>query len=62
VILFHHGQREIDAGRNAGRRPHVAVAHEDAIVFDAALRIRASQLIARRPMRHGCAPIEHTRA
>jgi hypothetical protein len=62
VIFLDHRQRQVDAGRNAGRSPDVSVAHEDAIVFDAALRIRPAQLLARRPMRDGGAAIEHASA
>jgi hypothetical protein len=57
-ILGDERQREIDAGGDAGRGPHIAVADKDAVGFDTDLRIGARQFAGARPMGGGAAPVE----
>jgi hypothetical protein len=50
-VVFNEGEREIDTDRDAGRRPHVAVADEDAIGIEGHLRIPTPEMIRAAPVR-----------
>ncbi|MNN50281.1 hypothetical protein D3C81_1648570 [compost metagenome] len=49
-VLFHHGQRQIYARRDAGRGPDRAVVDEDRVGFDLQARVLLRQLLATGPV------------
>ena len=57
-ILFDHGQRQIDPGGHAGRRPDRPVADEDAILLDPGLRVARLQRAGMVPVGGGTPAIE----
>ena len=58
VVVLDEGERQVHAGGDPRRRPHVAVAHEDPILVDADRRVQAGHEVAHRPVRRGPAPVE----
>ena len=58
VVVLDERQRDVDAGRDAGRRPHVAVAGPDRIGVDAHVRVLGGQAGRPRPVRRGPPPVE----
>ena len=57
-ILGHHGERQIDAGSDAGRTPDVAVADEDLVRLQLHLGIGGKKMRCTPPMRGGAAAVE----
>lgn len=57
-IVLDEGEREVDAGGNAGRGPDIAIVNEDAVRIDADPRIAASEIVRACPMRGGAAAVE----
>src|SRR5258708_29101610 len=53
VILGYHGERQIDAGGDAGRTPDIAVAHEGAVGLELDVRIGREEMPRALPMRGG---------
>ena len=58
MILLNQRKRHVDAGADAGRGPHIAVAHEDRIGLDGDRRKAAREQIAPAPVRRDPAAIE----
>jgi len=57
-IVLHQSEREIDAGRDAGRRPDLAVADEDAIGIERHVRIPTPSMVRAVPVRRSAAAVE----
>ncbi len=61
-ILLDQGERHVDTGGDACRRPHAAVSDEDGVGIDRDLRTIQPELATHRPMRRGAAPVQNARA
>jgi hypothetical protein len=61
VVVLDEGEREVDAGGHASRRPHVAVAHVDAVGLDADRGEVRREGVAHRPVGRRPAPVEQAR-
>ena len=57
-ILLDHRQREVHAGGDARRGPHLPVAHEDRLGIDLDPRVAPRELRRRRPVRGRAAPVQ----
>ncbi len=57
-VLLDHRQREVHAGGDARRGPHLPVAHEDRLGIDAHPRVAPRELRRRRPMRGRAPPVQ----
>ena len=58
IVFRDHRQRQIDAGRYAGRGPDVAIAHEDAVGLELHLRIGFQKMPRPLPVRGGAPAVE----
>ncbi|MEY9449436.1 hypothetical protein ABIE82_006884 [Bradyrhizobium diazoefficiens] len=61
MVLRDHRQREVDARRDACRRPHIAVAGKDLVRLELHLGIARDEIARAAPMRGGAASVEQTR-
>jgi hypothetical protein len=57
-VVFDKREREVDAGGDTGRGPHVVVVDEDRIRVDMDAGEAAGELVAVRPMRSRSAVVE----
>ena len=60
-IVLDQRECEVDAGGNTRRRPHIAVAHEDAVEVERDAGIEAREEGGAGPMRRGAPPIQQSR-
>ena len=58
IIIRDHGEREVDAGGDAGRSPDVVVANIDLVGLELDLRIGRNKMFGALPMRGGAASVE----
>src|SRR5215469_14293528 len=57
-VLADQGERQVDAGSDAGRAPEASLTHENAIRLEPHARKAAAKLLAAAPVRGGGTPIE----
>ena len=61
MVLGDHREREIDTGRDARRRPHIAVMREDLVRLELHLGIARDEIPCAAPMRGGASAVEQAR-